>query len=50
MWQFLFNENDIDDIVQSFYTTIIKNIQKPLRKGSGWVIDSVIDHTISIIL
>ena len=33
---------------QSIYTTIILNIQKSLGKGSGWVIDSVIDHTISI--
>ena len=30
------------------YTTIIANIQKSLGKGSGWIIDSVIDHTISI--
>ena len=27
---------------------IISNIQKSLGKGSGWIIDSVIDHTISI--
>ena len=33
---------------QSIYTTIITNIQKSLGKGSGWIIDSVIDHTISI--
>ena len=33
---------------QSIYTTIITNIQKFLGKGSGWIIDSVIDHTISI--
>ena len=32
---------------QSFYTTIITNRQKSLGKGSGWIIDSVIDHTIS---
>ena len=30
------------------YTTVITNIQKSLGKGSGWIIDSVIDHTISI--
>ena len=30
------------------YTTIITNIQKSLGKGSGWIIDSVNDHTITI--
>ena len=33
---------------QSIYITIIRNIQKSLRKGSGWIIDSVTDHTTSI--
>ena len=33
---------------QSIYTTIITNIQKYLGQGSGWIIDSVIEHTISI--
>ena len=33
---------------KSIYTTIIKNIQKFLGKCSSWIIDSVIDHTISI--
>ena len=33
---------------QSIYTTIIINIQKSLGKVSGWIIDSVIDHIISI--
>ena len=42
------DESDIDDVFQSIYTTIIKNIQKSLRKGSVWIIDSVIDYTISI--
>ena len=32
----------------NLYTTIISNIQKSLEKGSGWIIDSPIDHTISI--
>ena len=35
-------------MVQSIYITIITNTQKSLGKGSGWIIDSVIDHTISI--
>ena len=34
---------------QSIYTTIITNIQKPLGKGFGWIICSVIDHNISIL-
>ena len=33
---------------QSIYTTTTRNIQKSLGKGSGWIIDSVSDHTISI--
>ena len=33
---------------KSIYTTIIKNIRKFLGKCSSWIIDSVIDHTISI--
>ena len=35
---------------QLIYTTIIATIQKqkPLGKYSGWITDSVIDHTISI--
>ena len=42
------NESDIDVVFQSIYTTIITNIQKSFGKGSGWIIDSTIDHTISI--
>ena len=47
----IINESDIDDIdyvLQSTYTTIITNIQKFSEKASGWIIDSVIYHTISI--
>ena len=33
---------------KSIYTTIIANIQKSLGKGLKWIIDSVIDHSISI--
>ena len=33
---------------QSIYTTIKTDICKSLGKGLGWVIDSVIDHAISI--
>ena len=46
--EIIINENDIDDVFQSIYAKIITNIQKYLGKGSGWIIDSVIDHTISI--
>ena len=41
------NESYIDDLFQSIYTTIILNREKSLGKGSGWIIDSIIDHTIS---
>ena len=44
----IINESEINDVLQSFYTTIISNIQKSLGKGPGWIIDSAIDHTISI--
>ena len=46
--EILVNKSDIDDVFQSTYTTIISNIQKPLGKGSGWIIESVIDHVVSI--
>ena len=46
--EIIINESDIDDVFESIYSTIISNIQKSLGKGSGWIIDSVIDHTISI--
>ena len=46
--EIIINESNIDDVFQSIYTTIVSNIHKSLRKDSGWIIDSVIDHTISI--
>ena len=42
----IINESDIDYVFQPIYTAIITNIQKYFGKGSGWIIDSVIDHTI----
>ena len=33
---------------KSIYTAVVSNIQRSLGKGSGWIIDSVIDHNISI--
>ena len=44
----IIDENDIDDIFELVYTTIISNTQKYLGKGYGWIIDSVIDHIINI--
>ena len=44
----LVNESEIDDVFKSIYTTVIVNIQRSLGKGSGCIIDSIIDHTISI--
>ena len=46
--EIIINISDIDDLFQSMYAIIIPNMQMSLRKGSGWIIDSVIDHTISI--
>ena len=48
--EMIVNESDIYDVFKSIYTTIITNIQKSLGKGSGWIIDSVFDYTISIFL
>ena len=42
------NESNIDDVFKSIYNAVILNIQKSLWKGSGWIIDSVIDHNINI--
>ena len=44
----IINQNDIDDVFQSIYTTIVSNVKKSLANGSGWITDSFIDHTTSI--
>ena len=46
--EIVINEMNIDDAFESIYTTVITNQQKPLGECSGWIIDSVIGHTISI--
>ena len=46
--EIIISESDIGDVFQSIYTATITNIQKSLGKGSGWIIDSVTDHTITI--
>ena len=40
-------QSDIDDVFESVYNAIISNIQKSLEKGSFWITDSVLDHTIN---
>ena len=45
--EIIINESDIDDVFKSICSTIISNIQKSLRRGSGWVTDSVIDWNIN---
>ena len=42
------NKSNIDYSFESVYSTIISNMQKSLGKGSDWIIDSVINHTINI--
>ena len=42
------NNENVIDVYQSIYTTIISHMQKYLGKASGWITDSVIEHTISI--
>ena len=44
----IIDESDIDDVFESSYATIISSRQKSLRKGSGWIIGSVIDPNINI--
>ena len=44
----IFTENDIVDVFESIYITVISNIQKSLGQRSGWIIISVIDHNINI--
>ena len=44
------NENDIVNVFQSKNTTIIENIRKSSLKDSGWIIDSIVDQTISNLL
>ena len=38
----------MDDVFESTYSTVVSDIQKSFGKCSVWIIDSVIDHTISI--
>ena len=45
----MINENDMDNAFESTYTAIIWDIQKYLGKGSDWIIDSVVRHTINIL-
>ena len=44
----IINESSTDDVFKSIYSTIISNVQKYLGKGLAWIIDSVIDHVITI--
>ena len=46
--EIIINESDTENVLKSIYTTITSNIKKYLGKGSGWIIDSVFDHNISI--
>ena len=44
----IINESNIHDVFESVYRTIISNMQKSLGKGSCWIIDSVVNHTINV--
>ena len=46
--EIIINGSDIDNVFKSIYITVKINIEKSLGKGSGWIIYSVIDHTIFI--
>ena len=45
--EIIISESDIENVFKSICTTNIGNIQKSLEKGSGWITDSVFDHTSS---
>ena len=47
--EIIINESDIESVFKSIYATIISSILKVFGKLSGWIIDLVIDHTISIL-
>ena len=47
--ELIINESDTENMFKSIFITIISNIQKLFGKGSIWIIDSVIDDTISIL-
>ena len=42
------SHSDINDVLESIYTTIISSIQICFGEVSGWIIDSVVDHNINI--
>ena len=46
--EIIINQSDIDDMFKSIYITGMSSIQKSLGKDAGYIIDSVIDHNISI--
>ena len=46
--EIIISKSDSDNAFQSVYTVIVTKIQKSLVKGSSWIIDSIIDYTISI--
>ena len=46
--EIIINESNIENAFKSIYTTIKADIKKSLWKCSRWIIDSVINHTISI--
>ena len=43
----IINESNIDDVFKSIYKTVYIKHTKVLRKGSGWIIYSVIDDNIN---
>ena len=45
----IINEGIADGIFEYIYSTIKSDIQKYLRKGLIWIIDSVVDHSITIL-
>ena len=42
------NDSDIDEGFESIYITVISNNKKFLAKDFGWMVDSVVDHSINI--
>ena len=43
----IINESEINDLFELMYSIIISNKQKLFGKGSGWILDSVIDRNVN---
>ena len=43
----IINESTFDNVFKSIYTKITSSMQNSVGKGSGWVIDSLVENNIN---